>query len=478
MAIIDYVIIAVYMVGMVGMVGIGFLFAGKNKSSDDYLVGGRGVGTSVFMATWLATCIGGGVLNGWIGTTYANGLSLIPSVITMYVLTAIIGLFMAEKVRSFGGVTTAQILRNTYGKKSQAIAGILGLINLVGQGPAMQTITFGTVLHVVTGIPFVWGCVISMAIIFLYTYTAGFWGVVMTDYVQFIIMCFGIGMAAAICFSGVGGWEGITASVPAERLTVHNDGGITAIIKLAATTALPIIIDGNRYQRLYSCKSAKIAKKGTLLCLIPLHFFYMAILLLGTCAYILLPNIKSDAAFSTLLLNYLPVGLRGIVFASLLAAIMSTCDSYLLCAASNLSVDIYQNLMKPNASDEDIMRVSKGSVIAFNVIGLAMAIWLGDIMSAWSLVAAFFVGGCFCPILYAIFFDKAKKSGLAANCAMILGGLSGGVLELLKINVAGIPPVVFGALVSLVVLLAVTAMDPNAKVVALGTLNDAEKGAA
>lgn len=270
MAIIDYVIIAVY---MVGMVGIGFLFAGKNKSSDDYLVGGRGVGTSVFMATWLATCIGGGVLNGWIGTTYANGLSLIPSVITMYVLTAIIGLFMAEKVRSFGGVTTAQILHNTYGKKSQAIAGVLGLINLVGQGPAMQTITFGTVLHVVTGIPFVWGCIISMAIIFLYTYTAGFWGVVMTDYVQFVIMCFGIGMAAAICFSGVGGWEGIVASVPAERLTVHNDGGITAIIKLAATTALPIIIDGNRYQRLYSCKSAKVAKKGTLLCLIPLHFF-------------------------------------------------------------------------------------------------------------------------------------------------------------------------------------------------------------
>ena len=61
---------------------------------------------------------------------------------------------------------------------------------------------------------------------------------------------------------------------------------------------------------------------------------------------------------------------------------------------------------------------------------------------------------------------------------MIAGGLSGGVLELLKINVAGIPPVVFGALVSLVVLLAVTAMDPNAKVVALGTLNESEKGAA
>lgn len=470
MATIDFIIIAVY---MLGMVGIGFLFAGKNKSSDDYLVGGRGVGTSVFMATWLATCIGGGVLNGWIGTTYATGLSLIPSVITMYVLTAIIGLFLAKKIRHFGGVTTAQLLRNTYGKESQAIAGVLGLINLVGQGPAMQTITFGTVLNVVTGIPFVWGCVISMAIILLYTYTAGFWGVVMTDYVQFIIMCFGVGMAAALCFSGVGGWEGIVAAVPPERLTLHSEGGVTAIIKLAATTALPIIIDGNRYQRLYSCKDEKTAKNGTLLCLIPLHFFYMIILLLGTCAYILLPNIKSDAAFSTLLLQYLPVGLRGIVFASLLAAIMSTCDSYLLCAASNLSVDLYQNLLKPGATDEDIMKLSKASVLAFGGIGLAMAIWLGDIMSAWSLVAAFFVGGCFCPILYALFFDNAKKSGLAANCAMVIGGLSGGILELMKINIAGMPPVVVGTIVSLIVLLAVTAVDPKAKVVALGQLENA-----
>ena len=119
------------------------------------------------------------------------------------------------------------------------------------------------------------------------------------------------------------------------------------------------------------------------------------------------------------------------------------------------------------------MRISKRSVIVCSAIGLALAIWMGDIMGVWSLVAAFFVGGCFCPILYAVFFDKAKKSGLAANCSMIAGGLSGGVLELLQFNVLGIPPVVFGALVSLVVLLVVTVADPKAKVVALGKLENA-----
>ena len=173
MAIIDYVIIAVY---MVGMVGIGFLFAGKNKSSDDYLVGGRGVGTSVFMATWLATCIGGGVLNGWIGTTYANGLSLIPSVITMYVLTAIIGLFMAEKVRSFGGVTTAQILHNTYGKNHRRSPACWASSTSWGRALPCRPSPSARFCMLSRASPFVWGCIISMAIIFLYTYTAGFWG--------------------------------------------------------------------------------------------------------------------------------------------------------------------------------------------------------------------------------------------------------------------------------------------------------------
>lgn len=467
MATIDFVIIGVY---MLSMIGIGFIFKAKSKNTDDYLVGGRGVGLSVFMATWLATCIGGGILNGWIGTTYANGLSLVPSIITMYVLTAIMGLFLAKKLRHFGGITTAQVLRKTYSRKSQAIAGVFSFINLLGQGPAMQTITFGTVLNVVTGIPFVWGCVISMAIILLYTYTAGFWGVIMTDYVQFIIMCIGVGIAAAICLNDVGGWNGIVASVPAERLRIYNVGGVTAIIKLAGTTALPIIIDGNRYQRLYSTKDEKTAKIGTLGCLIPLHFFYMIILLLGTCAYILLPDVKSDAVFSTLLLNYLPVGLRGIIFASLLAAIMSTCDSYLLCSASNFSIDIYKNFIKPEATDEDIMKVTKRCVLITGLVGLAMAIWLGDIMSAWSLVAACYVGGCFCPILYAMFFDKAKKSSLAANWSMICGGVTGGLFEVMGINVFGIPPVIFGAIISLMVLVVVTLMDKDAKVVALGEL--------
>ena len=177
-----------------------------------------------------------------------------------------------------------------YGKPAQAYGGLCSFLYLMGTGPAMQTVTFGTVINVVTGIPFVYGAIISTIVILLFTYFSGFWGVAVTDYVQFIIMGFGVAFAAWLCFEKVGGWEGIVATVPQSHLTITND--ITAIIRLIFTTSLTTLIDGNRYQRFFACKDAKTAKKGTLLSLIPLHTFYMTILLLGTCAYILIPNIR------------------------------------------------------------------------------------------------------------------------------------------------------------------------------------------
>lgn len=459
MGIFDYAIIVIY---MVAMVLIGFYFKSNTSDAADYIVAGRNLGISVFIATYLATAIGGGVLNGWVGTVYSSGLSLVPSMIVLYIFTAIIGLVLAPKLRKFGGFTAPDVLARSYDRQSQAIGGVFSFIYLLGTGPAMQTITFGTILNVITGIPFVWGCVISMAIILFYTYSSGLWGVVMTDYIQFLIMGFGVAIGAFFTYRGVGGWEGILQNVPQDHLAISAD--YTTILKLIVTTALPIMIDGTRYQRFYACKDEKTAKKGTLLSIIPMHIFYMLILLMGTCAYVLLPNIKADATFSTLLLHYLPAGIRGIVFAALLAAIMSTCDSYLLVSATNFSNDIYKNLINPGASDEKIVKITRTSILVIGLVGLGMAIWLQSIMSAWSLASAAYVGGCFIPMMYALFFDKARKSKLAAKLAMLAGGVTGAVLEIIGITPLGLPAAVIGALVNLVIFVPVTLLDKNAEV--------------
>lgn len=459
---IDYIVILVY---LVGVILVGLKCKEKTKSSSDYMVADRKLGISIFMGTYLATAIGGGVLNGWVGNVYESGLIILPSMIAIYIATIVTGLFLATKLRNFGGFTAPDVLGRMYGKPAQAYGGLCSFLYLMGTGPAMQTVTFGTVINVVTGIPFVYGAIISTIVILLFTYFSGFWGVAVTDYVQFIIMGFGVAFAAWLCFEKVGGWEGIVATVPQSHLTITND--ITAIIRLIFTTSLTTLIDGNRYQRFFACKDAKTAKKGTLLSLIPLHTFYMTILLLGTCAYILIPNIKPDAAFSSLLLNELPPVLRGLVFAALLAAILSTSDSYLLVAATNYSNDIYKNLINPKCDDQKMLKITKHTTLVLGLGGLAIAIWMQSIMSIWSLASAAYVGGCFIPMLYALFFKNCKKSALAANCAMIVGSVTSVVFEITGITFLSLPGAAVGTIANFIVFFLVTLLDPKATVKSL-----------
>ncbi|MCI8510592.1 MAG: sodium:solute symporter family protein [Lachnospiraceae bacterium] len=459
MGIIDYGIIVLY---LIGVVAVGLMCKSKTATSSDFMIAGRKMGLSIFIGTYMATAIGGGVLNGWVGTVYDSGMALLPSIMAMYVATILIGCFLAEKLRNFGGFTAPDVLGKVYGKPSQAYGGLLSFLYLMGTGPAMQTVTFGTVIQVVTGIPFIYGAVISMVVILLFTYFSGFWGVAVTDYIQFIIMGFGVAMTAFVVFTRVGGWEGITASVPQDHLQMSTD--ITTMIRLVFTTCLTTFIDGNRYQRFYACKDAKTAKKGTLLTIIPMHTFFMMILLMGTCSYVLLPGIKPDSVFSSLLLTCLPVGLKGIVFASLLAAILSTSDSYLLVASTNFSNDIYKNIIKPDAADQEILRVTKLTTLVLGVGGLIMAVWMQSIMSIWSLASAAYVGGCFVPMLYALFSGRKKKSALAANTAMVAGSLTAIYCEATKTIIFGLPGAAVGMLLNLVLFFGLTAADKHAQV--------------
>lgn len=458
MSVLDYVVIAVY---MIGVIIVGLRCKSKTQTTDEYVVAGRKMGLPIFIGTYMATSIGGGVLNGWVGTVYDSGLTILPSMIASYIATILIGVFLAERVNNFTGLTAPEVLGKAYGKPSQMYGGVCSFLYLMGTGPALQTVTFATVLNVVTGLPFVYGAVLSTVVILLFTYFSGFWGVAVTDYVQFIIMGVGVAAAAFYVFHHVGGWEGIVATVPQEHLHIPND--MTSIIRLIFTTSLSAFIDGNRYQRFYACKDARTAKRGTLLSIIPAHTFFMMILLLGTCSYVLLPDVAPDSVFSNLLLNYLPTGLRGIVFAALLAAILSTSDSYLLVAAKNFSNDIYKSAINPSADDQTILKVTKGTILVLCAGGLVMALWIQNIMAIWSLAAAAYIGGCFIPMLYAFFSKRGKKSALATNVAMIAGSVVAVVIEVQGASVLGLPGAAVGTLVNLVLFFAITAVDPKGK---------------
>ena len=453
--IIDWVIIGFY---MIFMIVIGAYFKTSNSMSD-YAVADKKLGLSVLVATLLATGIGGGVLTGSTGNAFAQGVVEIPKLAVLFCINIFTALFLAKKMRNIGGFTAPEMLGRVYGRHCQALGGLFCAIYLIGTGPAMQSIALGTCLHLMLGIDMKVGMIIGMIIILLYTLSSGMWGVAMTDYVQFVFLTLGVVIAAGSAFYRAGGWEGIVAAAPASHFEVD----LSSAVKIVCATALPTLIDGNRYSRFFSAKDAKTARLSTLIVAFPWLIIAFMSMIMGLSAVVLLPaNTAKDKVFATLLTTFLPTGIRGVCVAALMAAIMSTADSYMLTGATNISVDIYKNLINPNATDKQMVMVTKASVLAIGLMGLGFAILVPDIMSVWTLSSTAYVGGCLVPMLYGLF-SKRKKSYTAALIAIIIGGSFAVCCEIMGFVWFNLPPIVYGILISALLMLIITPFAKDAR---------------
>lgn len=447
---------SIFFIYLIMTLVIGWYFKNRSKTADEYIVADRSLALSVFIATMVATSVGGGTLMGYVGKVYSGGLILIPTLVVFYSIQLIIALVLAEKLRDFAGYTAPDVLGKTFGRSSQLLGGIFSMIYMLGTGPALQTIALGKVLNVVLGIPFTYGAIAAMVIIIFYTYFSGMWGVAMTDYAQFIITAIGVGLAGIFALNKVGGWENVVASLPESYFNFDTD--IKGMVELAVVVALPTLIDGNRYQRFYSAKDTKTAKKGYLMAILPWHLIFMMIILLGYTSRVLIPGVAADKVFSVMLLQTLPIGIKGLVFAALVAAIMSTADSYTLVGATNFAQDIYKPFINPKATDAELVKVTKRAVIGLGVLGLIIALAIPSVMGVWTLASTAYVGGCFVPMVAALFF-KGKKSSKASLSAIVIGGGIGIFSKIADISILNQPPIVIGVICSFIVFVLVNTLD-------------------
>ncbi|BCV25156.1 sodium:solute symporter [Gelria sp. Kuro-4] len=452
MTIVDSAIFYVY---LMSNLLIGWYFSKRATSADEFMVADRSLGLSVYIATMVATSVGGGTTMGYVGTIYKGGLLLVPSILLFYVLQVIIALSLAERLREFAGYTAPDVLGRTYGRWAQLIGGIESMIYMLGTGPALQALALGTLIRMITGWPIAYGAILAMGIIIAYTYASGMWGVAMTDFMQFIILGIGLAVCTVLALDKVGGWSGIVNSVPADYFSVKTSG--KAIVELAFALSLPGLIDGNRYQRFYAAKDKNVARTGYLLAIIPWHLMFTMIFICGFTARVLVTGATGDEIFPALILSTLPTGVRGLIFAALAAAIMSTADSYMLVGATNFSEDVYKKFINPKAADNDMVRVTKWSVLVQGLLGLTLALTVQSIMGVWTLASTAYVGGCFVPMMAALF-TRGPKSETASLASMIVGGGSGVYLKLANRTILGQSPIVIGVLLSLIVFVMVQAV--------------------
>lgn len=429
MPIIDFIIIIAY---LLGVFLVGLYFYKKNKTRDDYYVGGRNLSPWHVGLSVVATDVGGGFSIALGGLGFTMGLSgswmLFTGLIGAW-LSAVIVIPRLKLVDSEHKLLTyPDFLEKKYNRKVALFAAIISSIGYMGftggQIKAGAVLAQGTIFK---GIPLpidpeVFALIIIAGIILLYTVLGGLKAVIYTDTVQWIILLTGlIAFAIPFTWNEIGGMQGLRENLPPEFLSLNNI--TTSQLINWFVTILPIwFIAMTLYQRKYACKDTKDAKKAWFIAgLFEYPIMAFAGVFLGMCARIFFPESDPELGLPRLLKEVLPIGLQGLVIAAYFSAVMSTADSCLIASSGNFVNDFYEKYINKNASQKHLMKVSQITTAIVGTTALVIAWRFETVLDLILDAYTFMVGSLLIATLAA--YIRKKPASSSAFASMIAGGL-------------------------------------------------------
>jgi solute:Na+ symporter, SSS family len=439
---------------MIFNLAIGVYSGTKIKNSSDYLLAGRNIGVLMTAGTLAATEVGGGSTVGVAAKAYGSwGLSA-----GWYVTCAGIGVilvsFIAPMLRRSMATTMPEIIERRFGKASHIITMILSMsANIALAG--VQITASATIISVLTGLNSNWSILLSGIVLVFYTMVGGMWSVTLTDIVHAVVLLAGFTICVPFALHSAGGWNHVASLLPPGQLGFTKVGWKT-IIGLIIMYFMTFSTGQECVQRLFAAKDEKTAVRGSALCgvLMALYSFVPAVL--GLIALAIFPNINPNNAIATVATQLTPPIIAGLVMAAVISATLSAGSGDLLGASTVFTKDIFQHYLKKDASDDQVMRYSKTSVLVFGVIAIGISLFSKAIIPM--LVFAFTMrsAGPFAAFVFGLTWKGAKKH--AGIWSIILGSISGFVWQYLK-EPFGIMAVIVGASVSVVVFLIVCAIE-------------------
>ena len=353
------------------------------ETSAGYFLAGRNVGWFIIGASLFASNIGSEHLVGLAGTGAASGVAVGQFEILASLILLLLGWVFVPFYLKSGVFTMPEFLERRYSSGARWYLAVISIVGYVLTKISVTIAAGGIVFESLMGINFWTGALVVVIATGIYTIFGGLRAVLYTDMIQMFVLVGGALLVTGIGLAELGGWGALRASVDSSFFDMwqpssHPDFPWTGILFGA-----PILgvwywcTDQFIVQRVLSAPSEDQARRGTifggLLKVLPLFIFVIP----GVVAYALsqqgtLELAKSDEALPTMIGVLLPVGLRGLVVAGLLAALMSSLSSVFNSCSTLITWDIFRKL-HPEASEKQLVRV--GQVATAVLVGLGLA-WI------------------------------------------------------------------------------------------------------
>lgn len=350
------------------------------RNSADYFLAGRNVGWFVIGASLFASNIGSEHLIGLAGTGAASGLAVAQFEVQASLVLLLLGWFFVPFYLRSGVFTMPEFMERRY---SPAVRWYLAGISVVGYVLTKISVTIaagGIVFESLMGIDFWTGALLVVVATGVYTILGGLRAVLYTDMLQVFVLIGGSVLVTIIGLQHAGGWDALREAAPAGFFSVWKPMTDPAFPWTGILFGAPILgvwywcTDQFIVQRVLAAHGEDDARRGTimagLLKQLPLFIFVVP----GVIAMVLaqsgaLALERSDQALPVLVATVLPMGLRGVVIAGLLAALMSSLSSVFNSCSTLITWDIYRKL-HPEASERTLVRVGQLSTGVLVVLGL------------------------------------------------------------------------------------------------------------
>lgn len=429
----------------IAMLGIG-LYAYKTSTDDvsGYMLGGRSLGPGVTALSAGASDMSGWMLMGLPGAIYVSGVSQLWIAVGLIIGAWLNYLIVAPRLRMYtevanDSITIPDFFANRFDDRSRALRVFSSLVIIVffTLYTSASLVAGGKLFDSSFGMDYSTGLWVTAGVVCAYTLFGGFLAVSMTDFVQGCIMIIALVLVPIVAIFDLGGMTQVTSTVRdinPDFLSFFRDGAIAdsmvnqlsflGIISLLAWGlgyfGQPHIIV--RFMAIRSVKDIPTARR--------IGISWMIISIIGAMvtgfvgiAYVAetrmtLPDPETIFIIFSQFLFHPLIG--GFLLAAILAAIMSTISSQLLVTSSSLTEDFYKAFLRRDASDRELVRVGRISVLVVSLVAIYLA-WdpdstiLGLVANAW---AGF--GAAFGPvIILSLYWKRMNRHGALAG--MLIG---------------------------------------------------------
>ncbi|MBI1237320.1 MAG: sodium/proline symporter [Alphaproteobacteria bacterium] len=425
------IIVATLIVYKLALIGIGLWASRRNRTEDDFFLGGRGLGAWVAGLSYAASTSSAWVLLGFTGFVYTNGLSalwMVPGILGGYVVVwQVFGQRLREETAARNHMTLTDFMTAETGGSMKTVIAMTSAILIIFCFIfyiAAQFGAAGAAFETQLNLPHFESILIGAAVILIYALLGGFWAVSVTDMLQGALMALVailLPAAALIAAGGPGGvWETLGASAPEGYLSwTGPHAGFIFIGFVLGIAAIGLGPFGQPHliARLMAVRNEVARKQGFRIAIGWAVIVYTGMITLALSGRALTGGIADGESLLYLLAGDLfPAMIAGLIIAAVLSAVMSTVDSLLVATSAAVAHDMGVARQFPGR-EVLISRIVMAVLVALAVV-LALALpatIFSRVLFAWSAL-----GAAFGPVVLVRVF-KREPAGWAILAAILSG---------------------------------------------------------